>query len=161
MATVRTNMKKFKADVQKYGRRLDEEGIKRAAIDLSVRAANAVKRDFTVMFDQTPSKGPKTVRTGRLRASVVPVVKSQTSFGVGSNVVYARIHEVGGRTSPHIIRPKRAKALRFMSGGRVIFAKSVKHPGSLMRARHWMSKPMQTELTEYIKDQIKNLERPL
>ncbi|PWI06533.1 hypothetical protein DIZ27_32860 [Streptomyces sp. NWU339] len=33
-------------------------------------------------------------------------------------------------TRPHIIRPRRAKALRFETGGRVVFAKRVRHPGT-------------------------------
>ncbi|MEU4584873.1 hypothetical protein AB0F92_22700 [Kitasatospora aureofaciens] len=33
-------------------------------------------------------------------------------------------------TRPHIIRPRRAKALRFEIGGRTVFAKVVHHPGT-------------------------------
>ncbi|MFC9604538.1 hypothetical protein ACFTTN_13900 [Streptomyces niveus] len=33
-------------------------------------------------------------------------------------------------TRPHIIRPRRAKALRFQVGGRVVFAAYVRHPGT-------------------------------
>ncbi|XVV34944.1 hypothetical protein ACQPXT_13245 [Streptomyces sp. CA-100214] len=33
-------------------------------------------------------------------------------------------------TRPHLIRPRRAKALRFEVGGRVVFAKLVRHPGT-------------------------------
>ncbi|MFD5788567.1 hypothetical protein ACFWH1_18335 [Streptomyces sp. NPDC127037] len=33
-------------------------------------------------------------------------------------------------TRPHIIRPRRRKALRFEVGGRVVFAKLVHHPGT-------------------------------
>ncbi|MFF2612378.1 hypothetical protein [Kitasatospora sp. NPDC058046] len=33
-------------------------------------------------------------------------------------------------TRPHIIRPRRAKALRFEVGGRTVFAKVVHHPGT-------------------------------
>lgn len=33
-------------------------------------------------------------------------------------------------TKPHIILPRRAKALRFVIGDRVIFAKMVRHPGT-------------------------------
>jgi hypothetical protein len=40
-------------------------------------------------------------------------------------------------TRPHIIRPRRAKALRFLNrAGDVIFAKMVRHPGT--RARPWL-----------------------
>ncbi|WP_228980121.1 hypothetical protein [Streptomyces sp. DH12] len=33
-------------------------------------------------------------------------------------------------TRPHLIRPRRAKALRFEVGGRVTYAKIVRHPGT-------------------------------
>ncbi|MFF1834244.1 hypothetical protein ACFVXE_08565 [Streptomyces sp. NPDC058231] len=33
-------------------------------------------------------------------------------------------------TRPHIIRPRRAKALRFEVGGRVVYAAYVRHPGT-------------------------------
>ncbi len=33
-------------------------------------------------------------------------------------------------SEPHVIRPRRAKALRFVIGGRVVFAARVNHPGS-------------------------------
>ncbi|MBT2490649.1 hypothetical protein J7E96_19440 [Streptomyces sp. ISL-96] len=33
-------------------------------------------------------------------------------------------------TRPHVIRPRRAKALRFDMGGRMVFAKKVNHPGT-------------------------------
>lgn len=33
-------------------------------------------------------------------------------------------------TRPHIIRPRRARALRFEAGGRVVFSKLVHHPGT-------------------------------
>jgi hypothetical protein len=33
-------------------------------------------------------------------------------------------------TRPHVIRPRRAKALRFDMGGRTVFAKRVNHPGT-------------------------------
>lgn len=33
-------------------------------------------------------------------------------------------------TPPHVIRPSRRKALRFISGGRVVFSTRVSHPGT-------------------------------
>lgn len=33
-------------------------------------------------------------------------------------------------TKPHIIRPRRAKALRFQAGGRTVYAAFVRHPGT-------------------------------
>ncbi|MEU5834468.1 hypothetical protein ABZ820_12460 [Streptomyces diacarni] len=40
------------------------------------------------------------------------------------------VHYVLNGTRPHVIRPRRAKALRFDAGGRTVFAKVVHHPGT-------------------------------
>jgi len=41
---------------------------------------------------------------------------------------YAQPIDMGAR--PHVIKPRRAKMLRFLSGGRFVFARSVNHPGN-------------------------------
>lgn len=41
----------------------------------------------------------------------------------------ATLYVVNG-TRPHQIRPVRARALRFTTGGRIVFAKLVNHPGT-------------------------------
>jgi phage virion morphogenesis protein len=56
---------------------------------------------------------------------------------LGSNLIYARIHQEGGQTKAHTIKPVQAKALRF--NGR--FAKKVSHPGSRVPARPYMGVP--------------------
>jgi len=186
-ADFKTNMKEFREKIKEYGKRLDEEGIKRAAVDLSYRAQNAVKRDFTQYLNQGTGGGSpgKTTRTAHLRTSVQAVVKNATQFGLSTNVPYARVHELG--IGPYMIYPKGtrliglamasgnlgllsgakfgaknqgfARVLAFQKGGKTIFASKVKHPGQ--KARHWMSIPMQQELTKYIDDQIKILEARL
>ncbi len=66
------------------------------------------------------------VKTGFLRRSVT--IRYGTGYvEVGPTAEYAPFVEYG--TSPHIIRPKFKKALRFEKGGKVIFAKLVHHPG--------------------------------
>ena len=72
------------------------------------------------------------VRSGRLRRSITFKVTSEgtvVSGLVGTNVVYARIHEFGGHTKPHIILPKNARALHF--NGRY-------HPGSNFPERSFL-----------------------
>lgn len=70
--------------------------------------------------------------TGRLRASIQgELTRSWTlrpRFTVGSNVEYAAY--VNDGTRPHIIRPRNARALRFMVGGQVVYARVVHHPGT-------------------------------
>lgn len=56
---------------------------------------------------------------------------------VGSNLVYARIHQAGGQTKAHEIKPTRKKALRF--NGRL--ARTVNHPGSKIPARPFLGIP--------------------
>jgi phage virion morphogenesis protein len=56
---------------------------------------------------------------------------------LGSHLIYARIHQEGGQTGAHTIRPNRAQALRF--NGRLV--KKVNHPGSRIPARPYMGVP--------------------
>lgn len=79
------------------------------------------------------------VRTGnlgrRIKEGEIRTVRPRVVSGsVGDDAHYAApVHE-GAR--PHVIRPKRAKALRFEIGGRVVFARLVRHPG--MRGRPFL-----------------------
>lgn len=71
--------------------------------------------------------------TGRLAGSIT------TAYGrdfakVGSNMKYAAVHQLGGTTRPHEIRPRYKKALAF--GSRVV--KKVNHPGSKIPARPFL-----------------------
>ena len=72
--------------------------------------------------------------SGRLASSITPAYDA-TSARVGTNVIYAAIHQFGGQTRAHVIRPKNRKALHF--GG--IFAKQVNHPGSKIPARPFLA----------------------
>jgi len=66
------------------------------------------------------------VRTGRLRSSITHEVRDvggAVELVVGTNVVYARIHEFGG-----VILPKRARFLVFEVGGKKVFARKVTIP---------------------------------
>lgn len=72
-------------------------------------------------------------RKGTLKDSI-DYYATSSKVMVGSNLPYARIHQKGGRTSPHVIRPKRKKALAF--GG--IVRKKVNHPGSDIPARPYL-----------------------
>ena len=82
------------------------------------------------------------VDTGRLRASLR--VQRRSFFGlrqrwtVGSDVDYAPM--VNDGTKPHIIRPKRAKALRFKVGGKTVYAMVVHPPGT--RARPFLDRAL-------------------
>lgn len=72
--------------------------------------------------------------SGRLAASI-GVSYDDTTARVGTNLVYARIHQFGGRTKAHVIRAKNKKALYTPFGPR----KQVNHPGSLIPARPFLA----------------------
>lgn len=77
-------------------------------------------------------------RTGALKGSIKFRVVKQ--IGLYVTRVYTRqfpagIQHRGASIPAHEIRPKRAKALRFVSGGKVIFAKKVTIPAFKIPAR--------------------------
>lgn len=84
-----------------------------------------------------PASGTRLgVRTGSgLRSSIHHEEVSPGVVVVGTDKPYARIHEFGGVTRPHQIRPRTAGALRWMGPDGPIFARVVNHPGSKIPAR--------------------------
>jgi len=82
-----------------------------------------------------------TRRTGATQAATSGKVIRTRSGGVvrlRNPKPHARTLEGGSK--PHVIRARRGKALRFVSGGRLVFRRAVNHPGTkpyrfLSRAR--------------------------
>jgi phage virion morphogenesis protein len=74
---------------------------------------------------------------GTLRRSITFNAFPDGSVIIGSNRVYSRIHQQGGRTKAHEIRARNAKALRFLG----IYRKLVRHPGSDIPARPYLGVP--------------------
>ena len=73
--------------------------------------------------------------SGRLRRSItVDAVSDRVR--VGTNVAYARIHQLGGKTKPHTIRPVHARALFWPGAKHPV--KAVSHPGSNIPARPFL-----------------------
>lgn len=100
------------------------------------------------------------VRTGLLRRSIsrtdALVLDTEVRSAVGSNVrtggqavKYAAIHEFGGQTKAHIIRPKNKKALSFTVGGKTICRKMVHHPGSKMPERSYLRSTLTERKGDY------------
>lgn len=84
-----------------------------------------------VGVSRTPQR---TTRSGGAQHLRDTIVKRLYPSGQGVEVrVIAEaphaIHHHDG-TDPHVIEPVRAKALRFVSGGAVVFAVRVQHPGT-------------------------------
>ncbi|GKQ35198.1 hypothetical protein [Streptomyces sp. A012304] len=68
--------------------------------------------------------------------SMGSTIRTQIRRGPGGdfqgviNVRHPAALYVTGGTRPHVIRPRRAQALRFTVGGRVVYARVVMHPGT-------------------------------
>ncbi len=95
-------------------------------------------------------------QTGTLRRSISPSVSADSSTRivgkVGTNIEYAAIHEYGGRTPPHVILPKKGRALAFNWRGQdVVFAK-VNHPGSQMPERSFMRTALEEMRPEILEE---------
>lgn len=70
-------------------------------------------------------------KTGKLAASMTTSLSVDfkgLQVTVGSNVKHALMHHEG--TKPHIIKPRRARTLRFVQRGKIRYAQRVFHPGS-------------------------------
>jgi len=76
------------------------------------------------VFTKARERAP--VRTGKLHGSIALIKVNDLHYVVGSPLEYAVYVERG--TRPHIIRPKRARALRFVVGGETVFATYVVQP---------------------------------
>jgi phage gpG-like protein len=87
------------------------------------------------------------VRSGALLNSISVDVEDDgaglTLTAGSSGVPYAAILEYGGKTAAHDIVAVKGKALAFVVGGQKIFAKSVHHPGSLIRAYAYLSSSLE------------------
>ncbi len=87
------------------------------------------------------------VRTGHLRSTIgdeTTMAGPVVTTTVFATARYARwVHD---GTRPHAITPRRAKALRFEIGGRIVFAKRVWHPG--YRGSRFLSSSVRDELAK-------------
>jgi hypothetical protein len=117
--------------------RLDQAQLNRTLRGVSRREGDAAARQVVAR-----AKILAPVDTGRLRASIRVERRSLLGFRnrwtIGSDVSYAEMVHDG--TRPHIIRPKTAKALRFKVGGRIVYARMVRHPGT--RARPFLDRAL-------------------
>lgn len=114
----------------------------RAALNRQFRSTGRSEGEAAARQVVNRAKILAPVDTGRLRASI-RVERRRTLalrqiWTVGSDVEYAPMVHDG--TRPHIIRPRRAQALRFRVGGRVVYARVVHHPGT--RARPFLDRAL-------------------
>jgi phage virion morphogenesis protein len=74
--------------------------------------------------------------SGHLRGSNRYQLMGQNAVAIGTNRVYAAIHQLGGRTAARLILPTRKKALFWPGAAHPV--KSVRHPGSVIPARPYL-----------------------
>lgn len=76
-------------------------------------------------------KSTNPVDTGNMRdQTTVRDFPQANGVLVEANVDTDYAEYVSEGTRPHVIKPRRAKALRFTVGGRVVYATKVDHPGT-------------------------------
>ena len=99
-------------------------------------------------------KGTPLIKSGVLKNSIKDHYDNNTAI-VGTNLKYAGIHQFGGITKPHKIRPRYKKALAF--NGNIM--QSVNHPGSKIPARPFLKLTEQDEMDvmEDIQDYFRNI----
>ena len=93
--------------------------------------ANVVTALSYKLYAAVMNRAP--VQTGKLRASigrevVANKLQAIATIKTGKNIPYAKFVEYG--TKAHDIVPTKAKALNFMMGGKQVFFKKVRHPGT-------------------------------
>jgi len=107
-------------------------------------AMNGVGDDLAARVQDNLGGAVLRRRSGRLAAAQQTVMTSDggsVSVGVGFDpqaVPYGTIQEFGGTTRAHLIAAKNACALAFSVGGRLVMAKTVHHPGSVLPARSFL-----------------------
>jgi phage gpG-like protein len=86
-------------------------------------------------------------RSGRLYGSIRSrMIETKDEIGGEvwtEGVPYARIHEFGGTTSPHVIAAKNSASLAFVWNGQLTFRKSVNHPGSRIPQRSYLQSALE------------------
>ena len=113
-----------------------------ARITIDDRALESVSGEFIrrkhrsltrLIANQARADTP--VKTGNLGRTIAEIPQQYTPYrvtgGVEATADYAAAVHEGSR--PHTIRPRNAKSLRFVWHGRVVYRKSVWHPGTKAR----------------------------
>lgn len=108
--------------------------LKQTAEDMAKDAKNNVRKN--------------SYKTGALHRSINTVYEKQgTQAIIQATANHASFVENGTRA--HTIKPKNAKVLAFNSGNKMVFTKSVKHPGT--KAKPFMEPAFNKNIPNYIK----------
>lgn len=85
----------------------------------------AMEQSLITVTNDAKANSP--YKSGKLRRSIAPRFHNIMKGEVSTHTPYAAYVEYG--TRPHTIVPRRAKVLAFKSGGSMVFARKVNHPG--------------------------------
>jgi phage gpG-like protein len=112
-----------------------------------------------VVADKLHGGNPLHSRSGRLAGNIniSPIQTSEMSIkgSVGTNVVYAAIHEYGGTIPAHDVFPKNKQALAFNWKGKDVIFKSVHIPTIQMPQRSFLRSAL-ADYREIIINRIRN-----
>lgn len=134
-------------------RRSLDRALRRAVVEFMVGGGSDA--------DVNPPPGPLRIRSGTLRRAVHVLDPKWDGGDLKGGLYvdlaeapYGRIHELGGTTSAHEIRPVKAKALHWVEHetGEDVFAQLVRHPGSVIPARPFMTPALEAEMDPLIRD---------
>ena len=102
---------------------------KRANAELLTKETRRAGEFGLVHVHQHPEFKPKTGQLQRSTEYKIVKLKSGAKITLLNRAPYASA--IDGGAKPHIIVPRRARALRFIArGGSVVFARKVRHPGN-------------------------------
>lgn len=103
-------------------------GVRVGPLDLSALEP-VVRKDLQWRANRVAAAARRQVgvKTGRLQSSITTRTYRMSAF-VTASAPYVMYHHDG--TEPHMIYPRRARVLRFVVAGRVVFAARVRHPGT-------------------------------
>ena len=106
-----------------------KQGVKKPAEDIIKNSSTLMKNEATKNLKQVVyNRSVPWERTRDLLQSITIDKKSNLYHRVYVGMPYGIFVENG--TKPHIIRPTKGKFLAFSAGGKMVFARSVNHPGS-------------------------------
>jgi hypothetical protein len=98
-----------------------------------------------------PTFKPRTGELQRKTSAKVLIRRNGKILQLRNTAKHAHAIDLGAK--PHVIKARRGKSLRFMVGGKVVFRRSVKHPGNrpyrfLYRATNAAGRVLQQGLRE-------------
>ena len=130
----------FMRDVQAFTRDV-QQGLETAVMHACQVGANEAKRG--AFKDQSGAMRK------RIHWRLIASSLAEATGEFASPVEYSSFVEDG--TKPHVIRPRSGKFLRFKGSGGMVYARSVRHPGSRARKMFARSVPkIQSELQRIV-----------